>query len=107
MVEDKDKSPDQADELRKLLDEVQQSANDEKESEQIKEETEPTYSREIDILNLPPRREVHGNNNSKARMTFNRPLFRLIIVLLLVIGFTAGLFYFYGDEILNILNQMN
>ncbi|MFC3038952.1 hypothetical protein ACFOGI_01630 [Virgibacillus xinjiangensis] len=61
-----------------------------------KDLTEPD-EREMDILDLPPRKEVHGGSKSRIRLKVSLPLFRLIVVILLILGLSAGL-YWAGNE---------
>ena len=91
----------QADNLMKLFQEVANHTPDdpveEQEpldyTEQINEHKEQSYV-ELDLLNLPPRREVH--EKSKSRYTFNlvNPFTRLLFVIIFVIGMIAVLLYF-------------
>lgn len=91
----------QADNLMKLFQEVanhspEDPIEEEDEldfSEQVIDEKEQSYV-ELDLLNLPPRREVH--EKSKSRYTFNlvNPFTRLLFVIIFVIGMIAVLLYF-------------
>ncbi len=52
----------------------------------------------IDVLNLPPRREVHKDNTSRMKLSLSKGLFRLImtiVVLVLIIGLA---YYFLGED---------
>ena len=51
---------------------------------------------DIDILNLPPRSEVHGVKKTKTRWKVRSPFIRFLIVLLLVVFLLVGA-YFYLD----------
>lgn len=105
MIERDTERDDQAAELRKLFDEVQ-GANDlqaEKNQDSTEENdsvpvSEPT--REIDILNLPPRKEVHSNTKKRTSFKISRPLVRLstVIIVLAIIIFVA--YYLWGAELI-------
>ena len=73
---------DQASELRNLLD----GTEDEKEGKE-----EPQKAK-IDILNLPPRKEIH-TNVYRARFKIDKPLIRFIFVIIFA-GFLIGMYYF-------------
>lgn len=52
----------------------------------------------IDVLNLPPRREVHKDKSSKTKLSFSKGLFRLILIII-VLALIIGLaYYFLGDD---------
>ncbi|WP_099158390.1 hypothetical protein [Virgibacillus ndiopensis] len=97
---------DQASELRKLVNEVQQEelvesteTNDFTEENEIK--TEET--REVDILNLPPRKEVHSKNNTRAHVKMSKPFMRLVLVIVIILAVLFGLYYVWGEELLNVI----
>lgn len=92
---------DQADELRKLLIEVQQ--NDDLPTEQKSTTTEQANHREIDILNLPPRKEVHSGKK-RTKLKISKPFKRLLVVMILLILLLAGAIYIWGAEWLEIIN---
>lgn len=48
---------------------------------------------ELDILNLPPRREVHGNKKRKYSFSLARPIIRLTFVFLIMIMILILFFY--------------
>ncbi|WP_100010770.1 hypothetical protein [Lentibacillus sediminis] len=52
---------------------------------------------EIDVLNLPPRKEVHGQKNSTS-LKVSRPLLRFLFVVVLLLVILAGAFIVWGDE---------
>jgi len=86
-----DEEQDQASELRKLINEVEVPDT---EKARKKEKNE----REIDILNLPPRKDVHHSKKSKTRMKLNSPVLRLIFVILLMIVVIAGTIYLFVND---------
>lgn len=98
----KHNEPNQADNLMKLFQEVANHTPDDpietKQEEldfveQVDGSEEQSYV-ELDLLNLPPRREVHQQKKSRYSFTLINPFTRLLFVLLLVIGTIVALVYF-------------
>lgn len=91
----------QADNLMKLFQEVANHTPDdpveEQEpldyTEQINEHKEQSYV-ELDLLNLPPRSEVHQKRKHRYSFTIINPFTRLLFVIILVIGVITLLLYF-------------
>lgn len=116
MENKKRESDDQASELRKLLDEVentQEETNPEETTHQRIEaeadtDTEKESNRElnIDILNLPPRKEIHGSTKSHTRLKMSNPSKRLITVAVLLVVLFVAMFYFWGEELLDVIENM-
>ncbi|HZW68631.1 MAG TPA: hypothetical protein VFF20_08520 [Pseudogracilibacillus sp.] len=99
----KENERNQADNLMKLFQEVanhtpeddneEVDSNDlDKEVEEVKEEAEVYV--ELDMLNLPPRREVHGKSKSRFSFTLNNPVNRLVFIVLIIVIIFAVLIYF-------------
>lgn len=42
--------------------------------------------KQIDILNLPPRKEIHANKKSTMKYTIKSPTIRFIFIMILVVG---------------------
>ncbi|MEC5422435.1 hypothetical protein QGM71_02880 [Virgibacillus sp. C22-A2] len=95
---------DQAEELRKLLSEVQQGEKG-RPSQQANLDDEVVYEREIDILELPPRKEVHGTKKKRTQIKLSRPLLRFLIVIILLLLVLTGVYYLWADEIITILSN--
>lgn len=81
---------DQATELRNLLNEVQRNDTNDLEVKDNGEQpsatsnyTETSFgsSRDVDILNLPPRKEIHDNKKNRTRVKASRPLVRFSTVI--------------------------
>ncbi|WP_174613629.1 hypothetical protein [Virgibacillus ihumii] len=90
-------------ELKRLLDEVQSGENNHK-PHQTNESTDSVKKeRGIDVLNLPPRKDVHSAAKSRKRVKINHALFRLIFVIILIIIVLGGIFYLWGEEVLNLI----
>ncbi|MEW9674690.1 hypothetical protein ABRT01_00620 [Lentibacillus sp. L22] len=86
------------DELKKLVEEITDgkdtSTNRTSADEQMdKKQMVPSQTREMDILNLPPRKEVHGKTNQRIRWQVSGPLVRLLLVIIIIIAVLAGLYY--------------
>lgn len=97
---------DQAATLKKLVDEVEEGAAPAAErapDEQMEnKQAGKMESRQVDILNLPPRKEVHSSGNKRTHVKISRPFIRLLIVIIVIIGILAGLYYVWGEELLNL-----
>lgn len=81
----------ETDELKALLAAVSQS---EKTIEKP-EDKQPT----IDILDLPPRKEVHKSSSKKFKLKVKSPIVRFIFVLLLIGVIIFLAYYYLGDDI--------
>lgn len=47
----------------------------------------------VDVLNLPPRREVHQAHEKGLKIKFSQPFWRLLIVLILLLIVTSFIIY--------------
>lgn len=91
------KNKNQAEKLMELFEEV---ANHNPKDEIDQKEQAEEYI-ELDLLNLPPRREVHASGKQRYSFRLKKPLIRFIFIILLLIGI-AVLFYFdFGEQITN------
>lgn len=86
--------------LRFLLDEVQQG---EKDQVATIDETE-AHKREVDVLNLPPRKEVHSKNKQRTHIKMSKPLLRFLFVFILLLGVLIGVYFVWGELINGISN---
>lgn len=87
----------QADQLMKLFQEVANHQPDSLEEEDLieKDETEEQEEYiELDILNLPPRREVHGARKKPMSFSFTSPFVRLSLVIIVLLIVVFILYYF-------------
>lgn len=94
----------QTDELKKLVDQVEKREDQSqpmKTSYLNEETTEIAATKEIDILNLPPRNEVHGNKKKHIHIKISAPLIRLLIVTLIILVVLGGLYYGWGIDVLD------
>lgn len=93
-----DEEKDQAAELRKLISEV--DTHNDKMAPNEGENKEEHQS--IDILNLPPRKEVHNKKKSRIHIKMSRSILRLIVVLFLVAVVILGVMYLFKNNLLNL-----
>ena len=96
---------DQAEQLKQLFDELQEHAVKSGESSNIEQQAEAYTQPKIDVLNLPPRKEVHSNHG-RTRLTISRPFLRLLIVILLMIAVIFGAYYIWGEELINLIQGL-
>lgn len=98
---------DQADELRKLFNEVQEESVQSAPVNKVESENEGSeiehHERGVDILNLPPRSQVHSTSNKRTRVKLSRASQRLIIVVVIFLAFLGGAFYLWGQELMEVI----
>ncbi|SHF57544.1 hypothetical protein [Ornithinibacillus halophilus] len=87
---------DQAEQLRALLSEVEENNQNESllTEDDYKEESYPT--REVDILNLPPRSEIHTQKNGRVNLKLSRPFMRMVFVSLILLFVLIFAVYNWG-----------
>jgi len=107
MEEIKSESNDQAKELRELLQDVNNNSlkvNDRSNNQQdyvMEENLEnqvTTEEKMVNVLNLPPRKEIHSQKKNRTHLKISKPFLRLFFVLLLLL-IVLWLLLFYGDVI--------
>lgn len=81
----------ETDELKALLAEVSQGERSIEKYEDIQST--------IDILDLPPRTEVHKSNTRKLKVKIKSPIVRFIFVLLLISVIIFLAYYYLGDDL--------
>ncbi|HLR08154.1 MAG TPA: hypothetical protein VK136_02685 [Bacillota bacterium] len=87
---------DQKADLRAILDDIQEVEKEQSKTDDMDAQPQD----DIDILNLPPRKEVH-RQNKLTKFKIKRPLIRFIgVVLILLIMFVLAL-YVTGLDVLN------
>lgn len=89
----------QADKLMELFQEVANHQPDDKEPMEDEEMKRDEYV-ELDVLNLPPRREVHGNKKGKYSFSLARPSVRLFVVIVFVIAILCLVYSFNREALL-------
>lgn len=92
-----EKEDNQALKLQQLFSEVNNQDIDKKEE---KEKQKEQALIEIDVLNLPPRSEVHQKTSVRFQMDVRSPIWRFLIVILLVLGGIGVVYYFFGDQMI-------
>lgn len=94
----------QTDELKELVDQVEKredSSQTTKTSYLNEETAEIAATKEIDILNLPPRNEVHRNKSKHIHIKISAPLIRLLTVILIILVVLGGLYYGWETGVLD------
>lgn len=86
---------DQAEKLQQLFSEINDPKLEEKKAS--KQETEFI---EIDVLNLPPRSEIHKNTMIRYKINLRRPLWRFLFVLICLFVIIGVVYYMYGEQII-------
>lgn len=89
---------DQAEALRQVIQEASEKdtlQDEEKQGSVTAKGQEETVI--VDILNLPPRKEVH-KDAGKMRLKMNFSLFRLIFIIVLLIILVGGMFWYLEPE---------
>lgn len=118
----RNKEANQAEHLMQLFQEVANHSPDEasngaKEVEKLADAPEDPSYIELDMLNLPPRREVHGKRKNRYAFSLNNPFSRLLIVIIFVIILISLILYFdllnkplaifYIDQIKHMMQEAN
>ncbi|MCM3738837.1 hypothetical protein M3210_01020 [Oceanobacillus luteolus] len=93
------KDEDQANELSQLFDEIESGNEKHEETIVLKEDNE------IDVLNLPPRKEIHTKNN-RFRLKFSRPFIRFAFVIFIVALSICIALYIWQDEFTSLLHRL-
>lgn len=86
----------QAEKLQQLFEEINNRPLQEKENTEKKVEEDFI---EVDVLNLPPRKEVHTKPKTRLYFHFKRPYIRFLIVFILIIVFIVTLFLTIGERL--------
>lgn len=102
---------DQADELKRILSEIDQQEKNRlrnQVSNLLEEEIDnpKATTQKIDILELPPRKEVHGKYNSVTRLRIEQPFLRFLIVVLVIIIIVLGAYIYWDEELLNLIKNI-
>ncbi|MCT2537415.1 LysM peptidoglycan-binding domain-containing protein [Aquibacillus koreensis] len=95
---------DQASELRHKMDEINNADH-----LKIEQEGLNTNREDLNVLNLPPRSQVHANKKTKTKWKLSFPLVRLLVVLFILIVGLMLTFNFWGKEFLttNVIHPKN
>lgn len=87
------KQNDQAEALRQAIQDVTEHKTEPEEDVQKQKEQKEQTSVEIDILNLPPRNEVH-KDSSKMRLKVNLSLLRFIFIVVFLLALAGIIVWF-------------
>src|SRR5690625_6994309 len=102
MSEKTNEHNDQAEQLKQIFEELQEHAITPDDSLNIEQHTEAYSPPKIDVLNLPPRKEVHSNHG-RTRIKISGQFLRLLTVILLMIVVIFGAYYTWGEEVINLI----
>lgn len=102
---------DQVEQLRRILAEVEhgeRSRTSDTIDQQLEDEQDnlTSVTPKIDVLNLPPRKEVHGKVKNRTRLRIGQPFLRLLIVILILIIIALGTYIYLGEELIIILENI-
>lgn len=106
MSERPNEHSDQAEQLKQIFDELQQNKSKSEESRREEQHTNDDSIPKIDVLNLPPRREVHGNSNVRTRLGISRPFLRFLSVIVLIVAIILGAYFMWGEELIVLINGL-
>lgn len=96
---------DQAEQLKQIFDELQQNAPNSDQPSNEQEVIDDSIPK-IDILNLPPRREIHDDNHTRTRLSISRPFLRFLSIIIFVIIIVFGAYFFWGEELILIIDGL-
>lgn len=97
-----DKQNDQAAELRKLISEVEST---EASANYVSNKNENEIQN-VDILNLPPRKEVH-HNKTPMNLKVSKSVVRLLFVILLTLAVVLSIIYLNEYNVINLNSLFN
>lgn len=96
---------DQADQLKRIFADVEQRG--EGEASDIKQQGNSNpVTPKVDVLNLPPRKEVHGIYKKRTHLRIGRPFLRFVGVLLILIIVVLGAYIYWGEELIAIIKNI-
>lgn len=106
MSENTNDHNDQAEQLKKIFDELQQHENKSEALSNDHQHTKDYSMPKIDVLNLPPRKEVHGNNKERTHLSISKPFLRFLSVIILIVAIIFGAYFIWGDELMIIIDGL-
>ncbi|GGA61093.1 hypothetical protein [Ornithinibacillus halotolerans] len=102
LVEISEEINEQKNEVVNLDEELIQENIDRVESDdEIIELNDKVLHPEINVLNLPPRREVHSQNNQKVHFKISKPFIRLAFVIILL-AVVLGISFYFNPNLLGL-----
>ena len=103
----KETTQDQAEHLKELFNEIEHSEREEVSTQDgLHAEPENVQVLKIDILNLPPRKEIHSMNNNRTRLKLGKPLIRLLLVIVVLIVIIIGSYYLWDEQLIQLINNL-
>src|SRR5690625_2752379 len=87
---------DQADKLERLFQEINN-----KQTDVTKEKVTEENLIEVDVLNLPPRSEIHQKTNMRFHIDIHRPFWRFFFVVILLLVIISIVYFSFGDQIID------
>lgn len=101
----KEQNHHQAEQLEKMIQEVKQHSGASRDNN---EESQQLFQPEINVLDLPPRREIHQKDDRRFKFKMSRATGRLffIIVILLIVVSAVVYDLIYGNRLFN-FNTIN
>ncbi|HLR66348.1 hypothetical protein [Virgibacillus alimentarius] len=94
-----EKDGDQETDLKKLVNEIQHEEKQDEHEQPLPEINEPEEFKKIDVLNLPPRKEVH-NQTQWTHVKLRKPFGRLIAVIILLLIITLSAYFLWREDVL-------
>jgi len=85
----------QADHLQQLFQEIRQhemQSVDESDQQMLDEPTE-----QINVLNLPPRKDVHREHKKRTKLKLSQPIKRLLLVIFILALVSCMKFFWLGN----------
>lgn len=89
----------QAAKLEQLFEDINNNQTETKKTNDTSDTNEEhDIKQTVDILNLPPRREIHKNKNRRTRLKVKKPFIRIAIVIFVLVGILGFAYYLYMNE---------
>lgn len=90
----------QAEKLMELFQEVSSHTPDEETEKSKAQQVVAEEYIELDVLNLPPRREVHQKSKQRLTIRMKEPIVRVFFVLVLLLAILIVLYFTLGDQLI-------
>ncbi|MBM7598334.1 Tfp pilus assembly protein PilN [Virgibacillus halotolerans] len=85
--------------LQQLLSEVKKAEKEHKHTATEQHEFHDTdLDRRIDVLDLPPRKEVHSKKNKRTQLKLSSPLTRFIFVIVVLLSVLILTYYLNSES---------
>ncbi|GAB3052689.1 hypothetical protein [Virgibacillus ainsalahensis] len=70
-------------------------------------ESDTKEFKEIDVLNLPPRKEIHSTKKKRTHFKINFPLVRFLVVIIILLCVITGVYFVWEDAFIQFINIFN